>query len=91
MFEDLATKAGGHNLETNIVRFGHILDPSVAPPAFLADNLAGMPRVGVLATVKRITRNEDGSLLVQYEGMKRIKLINVWQFKPYMVSFVTTS
>ncbi|EFJ44670.1 hypothetical protein VOLCADRAFT_95110 [Volvox carteri f. nagariensis] len=85
MFDDLAAKAGGHILSASGVRFGHILSPSAAPPALLENSIGGLPRVGVLATVKRVTRTEQGTLMLQYEGFKRIKLINIWQFQPYMV------
>ncbi|GIL91734.1 hypothetical protein Vretimale_14864 [Volvox reticuliferus] len=92
MFDDLASKAGGSILDANGVRFGHILSPSVAPPALLENAIGGMPRLAVMATVKRVKRCDDGSLLLQYEGFKRIKLINIWQSQPYMMaaaSFMT--
>ncbi|GLC33283.1 hypothetical protein PLESTB_000351000 [Pleodorina starrii] len=95
MFDDLAAKAGGHDiLSASGVRFGHILSPSVAPPALLENSIGGVPRVGVLASVKRVTRLEDGSLMMQYEGSRRIKLLSVWQTQPYMIaaaSFMTDS
>jgi Lon protease-like protein len=86
MFDELATKAGGQNiLNASGVRFGHILSPSVAPSALLESKIGGMPRVGVLASVKRVTRLEDGSLMIEYEGFKRIRLLSIWQSQPYMV------
>ncbi|GLI65622.1 hypothetical protein VaNZ11_009192 [Volvox africanus] len=89
MFDDLAEKAGGNILDANGIRFGHILSPSVAPPALLENAISGMPRLAVMATVKRVKRNDDGSLLLQYEGSKRIKLINIWQSQPYMIAAAT--
>ncbi len=84
LFQDLADKAPGRTIEGT--KFGHLLNPDVAPPALLAEgHVGGMPRVGVLATVKGVSRNPDGSLMVEYEGSKRIRLLSIWTSEPYLV------
>jgi hypothetical protein len=71
------------------LRFGHILAPSAAPPALLeADGgaVSGMPAIGVCATVRSQSLDSQGHLLVEYEGMRRFRLLGLDDVsKPYMI------
>ena len=72
------------------MQFGHILAKSACPPALLQDSVGGLPRIGVSAVVKSIQELPDGTLLVDYEGSRRFKLLLVDDDrKPYLVSGIT--
>ncbi|KXZ43179.1 hypothetical protein GPECTOR_99g814 [Gonium pectorale] len=89
LFEDLATKAGAPVDKAQGLRFGHILDPAVAPASHMADAVGEsvkMPRLAVLATVKAVERTPMGTLLLDYEVSKRIKLLSIWQTQPYLLA-----
>ncbi|GFR47265.1 hypothetical protein Agub_g8952 [Astrephomene gubernaculifera] len=82
-----SSSSSGSSSTNSVMRFGHILSPAVAPPALMEDAVGGMPRVGVLSVVRRLRRsNDDASLVVEYEGLRRIRLVSVWQQQPYMVA-----
>ncbi|KAG2491811.1 hypothetical protein HYH03_009971 [Edaphochlamys debaryana] len=85
MFEDLQVKARQAGTPGTL-RFGHLLSPRVAPPALMEGAVGGVPSVGVLATATNVTRRPDGTLTIEYEGGRRIKLLSVWQTEPYMVA-----
>ncbi|PNH07805.1 hypothetical protein TSOC_005692, partial [Tetrabaena socialis] len=83
MFQDLAAKAAGGQLVG--ARFGHVLSPGAAPPALMAGSVGGVPRVGVLAGITGATAHADGTLLLEYQGLRRIQLLSIWQSQPYLV------
>lgn len=76
MFRDMQDKA----ITKADLRFGHILSASIPVDANLE---SPMPKVGVAAQVKNIAQREDGTLLVEYEGTRRFKILNMWQLTPY--------
>jgi hypothetical protein len=43
----------------------------------------GVPRLGLLAAVRAATTLPDGTLLIDYELERRVKLLSVWQTEPY--------
>lgn len=65
--------------------FGHLLSPSAAPPALLDDAVAGLPRCGVAAVIRKLEKAADGTLRVEYEGMRRFRLLTVSDHKGYLV------
>lgn len=65
--------------------FVHVLHPSTAPPALLAEGaVSGLPRVGCCAEVKSV-RRLDGRLAVEYEGTRRVRLVMLQQEAPFKV------
>ena len=60
-------------------RFLHILSPAAAPPAMVMDSrpVGGLPEIGCCAVIDSITRQFDGTLLVDYVGDRRMRLIQV--------------
>lgn len=68
--------------------FGHFLNPSHAPPALLEDqSVGGYPKIGVVALVKQQYMRPDGTLMIEYEGSRRVQLLSVsTDEEPYVVS-----
>mmetsp|Transcript_7892 Transcript_7892/g.19725 ORF Transcript_7892/g.19725 Transcript_7892/m.19725 type:complete len:350 (-) Transcript_7892:1498-2547(-) len=68
-------------------KFGHLLDPEAAPPALMADAVGGVPRVGCVAAVKATHPQPDGSVVVEYEAVRRFKILSVATHTPYTEVF----
>ncbi|KAG2452369.1 hypothetical protein HYH02_002615 [Chlamydomonas schloesseri] len=82
-----SSSSGGVNVEAlQGVRFGHVHAGAVPRGEGVVPSDDSVPYVGVLACVKSAVRRPDGTLLLEYEGQRRIKLLSVWQAEPYMVA-----
>ncbi|KAG2426497.1 hypothetical protein HXX76_011726 [Chlamydomonas incerta] len=68
------------------VRFGHVHAGAVPRGEGVVPADDAVPYVGVLATIKSAARRPDGTLMLEYEGQRRIRLLSVWQAEPYMVA-----